>query len=272
MSVITTWHPSLGTPPPDELAAPPIDLRGRPRMTVWGWALSLVGVLAVLGGGWWVTNSPMFDLRSLHVSGNAHLTSPVVARLAGLDSNTNVLWLSMDAAEDRLEANPWVASAEVTRTLPSTIAVVIRERVVAAVISTDGKRFLVASDGVVLGPASAKAKLPLVAGSFGEVAPGVRLTEVTPALRAVAGLPPDLRASVLEGMVNDQGVLTLRLRGGITAIYGDATDAKEKGEALLAVVVWATENGVRPLLVNVESPAAPALRLAPGFSVSNDVS
>jgi cell division protein FtsQ len=82
----------------------------------------------------------MFDLRSLNVSGNARLTSPMVGKLAGLDSSTNVLWLSVDAAEQALEANPWVASAEVTRTLPSSVAVVVRERVPAAVISTGSAR------------------------------------------------------------------------------------------------------------------------------------
>jgi cell division protein FtsQ len=264
VSVITTWHPSFGTTPPKDLSASGFDLRSRPRMSVSGWALTIAGVLAVLAGGWWVTNSPMFDMRSLEISGTTHLTERRVARLAGMDSDTNVLWLSEDAVEIRLETDPWVASAEVTRSLPSSISIRVRERVPAATIAAGAHRFLVSSDGMVLGPAPAKTRLPLVGGSFGEIAPGAQLTDVTPALRAVAALPPELRQSVLQGSVNDDGLLTLRLRRGTTAIYGDASDAEEKGIALLAVMVWAAENGANPIFVNVESPAMPAVRLPRG--------
>ena len=90
--------------------------------------IALAGVLAVLVGGWRVTNSRIFALRNLRVVGNVRLTPSQVERLAGLTRTTNVFWFSSGRAEGKLMESPWVAGATVSRTLPGDVVIRVIER------------------------------------------------------------------------------------------------------------------------------------------------
>jgi cell division protein FtsQ len=207
-----------------------------------------------------VTGSRIFQLRTLQVAGNMHLSTVQVAELAGLTESTNVFWFSSARAERRLESNPWVASATVSRTLPGEVKVVIRERSPVAVASIpSGLRVLVAADGTVLGRAGRGALLPAIAASSLSGGAGARMDPRTPALAVAAALPASLRARVsgIEVAKGDQ--ITLKLAGGAKVLFGDPTAAAAKSESLMAVLSWADQNGVRPAYVDVRAPAAPAL-------------
>nr|MBA3728995.1 FtsQ-type POTRA domain-containing protein [Actinomycetota bacterium] len=201
--------------------------------------VTVTGLAGLLAGGWWVTNSPVFDVRSLSVSGNLQLAPGEVSRLGGLGEGTNVLWFSPGAVEARLERSPWVLSADVTRTLPSTIAVSIRERTPVAVLP--GRTpLLLAADGTILDTIEPSvSRLPLLEGVPAGLRAGQRISPDTPALLAAAALPPPMRARVETVGLDAEGQLTLGLSGGGEVTYGDATRAAEKGDALLAVLLWA---------------------------------
>ncbi|CAN5169195.1 hypothetical protein BH20ACT24_BH20ACT24_01400 [soil metagenome] len=222
--------------------------------------VTVTGLAGLLAGGWWVTNSPVFDVRSLSLSGNRQLAPSEVSRLGGLGEGTNVLWFSPGAVEARLERSPWVLWATVTRTLPSTIAVRIRERAPVAVLP--GRTpLLLAADGTVLGTIDQSAsRLPLLEGVPAGLRAGQRILPGTPALLAAASLPPSLRPRVATVGLDSEDRLTLRLSGGGEVIYGDATRAEEKGDALLAVLLWATRHEIRVESIDLRAPIAPALR------------
>jgi cell division protein FtsQ len=255
MSAISTWHPSSGRTV-GEVALPiPIPARrGR-------WTVLSVGLVVVLAAGWWVTNSPIFDLHRLEVRGTAHLTPGAVARLSGLTERSNVLWLATGPVIRRLEANPWIVSAGVTRELPSGVAITIRERIPVAV--TAGPRpMLVAADGVVLGLAPAEAQLPRV-GIPRSWRPGERFPAGA-ALAVAASFPPFLRPLIERVGEERGGLLVVRMRDGVRVVYGDASAAPAKSAALQAVLSWAVRNGVRAGTVDVVAPSAPAISQAGG--------
>jgi cell division protein FtsQ len=220
------------------------------------WAVLSVGLGIVLAAGWWVTNSPVFDLRSLKVEGNVHVTTAQVASLSGLTSTSNVLWLNADAVERRVEADPWVLVTRVSRDLPSGIIVTVEERVPVAV--TAGRDpMLVAGDGMVLGPASEAAQLPVIETN-GTFSPGERVPE-SDELAVVRSLPPDLLPMAATVRRDSGGSVALALRDGVEVTYGDATAAAAKSEALRAVLSWAARHGIHPASVDVRAPTAPAL-------------
>jgi cell division protein FtsQ len=225
---------------------------------LWSWPLTVFGVLVVLAGAWWVTNSPVFDLRELRLQGAERLSLDEVKAIAGLDDRTNVLWLSLAEVESRLEGNPWILEASVERSLPSTMSLSILERIPVAAVRGDGLPMLVAADGTVLGHSGEPPGLPLLEGAVSELRPGQRLG-AAPELRVAAALPRPLRGRVEGIEVDDDGVLALSLEGGVQSLYGDATQAAEKGQALLAVLRWAEAAGVPVGSVDVRVPAAPAL-------------
>jgi cell division protein FtsQ len=240
----------------------PLELPLPERTAWWGWALMVLGIMAVLAGGWWVLNSPLFDLRGLHVTGNRQLSVEAVRSAAGLTDRTNVLWLSPADVERRLETDPWILRADVDRTLPGTLTVSVVERTPVAVVSA-GSRMLVAADGTVLGKAGAKVTLPLLKVSRGILQPGDRLSAKEELLVATH-LPPQLRPHVVWVERDASGRLRMSLESGVVAIYGDPSDARWKGSVVLSVLRWAAQNGVSPAVVDVTAPLAPTLRAVDG--------
>jgi cell division protein FtsQ len=242
----------------------PLELPLPERTAWWGWVLMALGIVAVLVGGWWVLNSPLFDLRSLHVTGNRQLSVEDVRAAAGLGDGTNVLWLSPADVERRLETDPWILRADVERTLPGTLAVSVVERAPVAVVSAGG-RMLVAADGTVLGKAGPEVTLPLLKVSRGILHPGDRLS-AKEELQVATHLPRQLRPHVVWVERDGSGRLRMSLDSGVVAIYGDPTDARWKGSVVLAVLQWAAQSGVSPAVVDVTAPLAPTLRAVDGFT------
>ncbi len=252
MSAISTSHPSRGT----ALQVPSLPLPAGSRLAKW--SILSVGLAVVLGAGWWITNSPAFDMRSVAVRGNGHLAAEEVERLSGLTTTTNVLWLKTGPAERRLEANPWVLAARISRHPPSGITITIEERVAVAV--TAGRhRMLLAGDGMVLGSADNAVRLPVIEIN-GTPSRGHRV-DSSGELAVVRSLPPRLLQEVKWVGRTPEGALVAVLRDGIKVLYGSSEAAGAKSEALQAVLSWATRHGVHPALVDVRSPAAPAVRL-----------
>jgi cell division protein FtsQ len=233
-----------------------------------GRLVAALAIVAVLAGGWWVTNSKIFQLRTLRVVGNAHLSPAQVARLAGLSSSTNVFWFSSARAERKLESSPWVASATVSRMLPAVVTIVIHERFPVAVVSdAAGRAVLVAGDGIVLGPARRWSKVPVIGVPVLRTAQPPRIDPSDPGLGVAAGLPASLRGRVASIEVAQGGQVTLWLTGDVRVRFGDASEVPVKGQALTAVMAWATRNGVDPAYVDVSAPAAPALLPKAGAGV-----
>ena len=206
-----------------------------------------------------VSRSPVFEVRHLQVRGARHLSAARVARIAGVDGKANVLWMSTAEVERRLERHPWIAEARVSRTLPATVAIRVRERQAVAVLVPQG--LLVAGDGMVLGRAPPGTLLPVVGGVAGARV-GARVRDPAPQLRAAEAIPAGLRWRVERVGVRSDGELAVLTRDGVLVRLGDGADLEAKWAALEAVLRWAGRNGVRARYVDVRAPSAPALRPA----------
>lgn len=219
-------------------------------------AVTLVGLSLIGSAAWGVTHSRIFALRSLTISGNVHVSAAEVARVAGLDPRTNVLWLSSGAVTGRLKSDPWIRDVRVSRTLPSAVSVTVVERTPVAILA--GSRLLVSSDGVVLGPADATTRLPVIEGPRGHVG-SAGLPSDLPALRVAASLPKDLATKLLRVGSSPSGDLALTLRDGTKVVFGDAEQAQAKAAALQALLRWMGRTGIRPAYIDVSVPMAPAV-------------
>ncbi len=126
----------------------------------------------VLGGAGWyaaqaVTDSPTLRVSEIHVRGNQHLArGDVLALLAGLEGQ-HVLQTDLEEWRRRVLGSPWVEQAALRRVLPSTVEVVIRERLPIAIGRIRGDLYLVDEQGLVIddyGPNYAQFDLPIVDG------------------------------------------------------------------------------------------------------------
>jgi len=230
----------------------------RPSRARWP-ATILVGLALIAAAGWWVTTTAVFDMRTLMVIGNRHLSDAQVARLAGLSRTTNVMWLRTGALANRIERDPWVLRARVSRTLPGTVSVSIQERRPVAVVEAGRALVLVSGDGVILGEARGKVRLPMIALAGVRVTMGGRVSG-SPALLVVArSLPTGVRSKVARITRTGPGGLTLILRNGAHVLYGDASEPEAKAQALSSLLSWTSERGIEADYIDVRTPAAPAV-------------
>ncbi|MFN2590183.1 MAG: cell division protein FtsQ/DivIB [Actinomycetota bacterium] len=247
------------TPTPDRRAN-----RRRLRLPA-GWAFSVVGLVVIAAAAAAVTRSAIFAAATIDVRGNHHLGRGEILRLAGVSEKTNLMWFSPGRVEDVLEGDPWIADASVTRALPSTLTISIRERMPIAVVE-GGRAFVVASDGTILGPAEASqmtSALPSIHASYRRVTTAAALPASTPGLIVLRSMPASLRKLVMGVRLDSKGFLTVELDGGAVAIYGDASQSAAKAAAVQALLRYAARRGIEPRRIDVRAPDRPAMIPAP---------
>jgi cell division protein FtsQ len=221
-----------------------------------------VGVVALAVGGLFLSRSSVLHARGIDVVGASHLDRADVIAVAGVSTRTNVIWLDEAAVERRLEANAWIADADVRLALPWTIELSVVERFPVA-IATDGMHeTLVAADGTVLGPVGRVRGLPRIELLATGALDGARESP-RGAAAAVGAMSPELRAQVGVVRVLVDGTLEIRLRGGVVVRYGPGVEARRKASAIERILAWADAEGERIAVVNVVAPDRPAVKLAP---------
>jgi hypothetical protein len=221
--------------------------------------------VAIPALSFWATRTPLFRMRHLEVTGTVRLSSERIAQLGGLDDQANVFWMDLGWVEQRIEADPWVADALVTRSLPGSVHVSIVERTPVAAVKVQEAWWALAADGTVLEELrEAPAGLPLVVPSAktarqdpvevgaapawllgaAEAATAFSVEQAIPGLDAIRLLP--------------HGQLTLRLAHGEVVLLGPAEELSAKAAALEAVLDWSLTEGEPLVSIDLRSPRAPA--------------
>lgn len=226
------------------------------------WAIAAVALLVLVAGGVGFTYTPYFRASTIEVTGERHFSDAAVLRMAGLGERTNVFHLDAGAAERRLERDPWIRRATVTRRLPHTISVTVSERTAVAIVTEGSTAMLVAADGTLLGPASDGVVLPHIAAIEGTGSDDPESVRVGG--HVVAAMPAALRPLVESVSVDLDGSVTVQTTTGVTVTYGDTSQLAAKGQSLLAVLEYAGSRRVRLAAVDVTVPGAPTATLPSG--------
>lgn len=224
--------------------------------------LTLVSVasLALAFLGFAISRSSVFHLRRLEITGTSHLSRTDIVRLSGLTKRTNVPWLDAGLVEERIEADPWVAKAAVSRSLPWTVEIHIEEWQPVAAVLRWNRYGLVAADGTVLAMVDGSRGLPVIVPPSPRGVAAGALSPEGPA-RVIMALDPQTRALVRRVVVAPDGTLDLYLSGGLHVEYGAPTGLAAKASAIQGVLQWATSEGASLRSVNVLVPDSPAVTL-----------
>jgi cell division protein FtsQ len=162
-----------------------------------------------------------FGVKRITVEGQQHVTDAELTKALGAGPGTLMLSFDTDAAKERLEQVSWIKHAQVMRLLPSTLQVVIEERVPFAVWQSRGKTYVVDAEGAVIAPAvrEAYASLPLVVGEGA----GKNAADLLATLKPFDSLTKQMIAATRVG----DRRWTLRLSSGIDIMLPDdgVTDA-----------------------------------------------
>jgi cell division protein FtsQ len=129
------------------------------------------GTIAMLGAsGWWLAHAGMvgaattavdreaaragrtlgFTVENVSVVGRERESRDAILEALQVTRGTPILGVDLAAARARLEALPWIRSAEIERLLPDTLFVRLAERHPLALWQRRGKLWVVGDDGAVI--------------------------------------------------------------------------------------------------------------------------
>lgn len=108
--------------------------------------IMLVAALYVMSG---VVKS-VFQIRSIVITGNEHLTDEELKNMAGLSTDENLFSVSGRKIFLKMMASPWMRSVVVRKEFPDRLLINIREAEPFALLDMKGKLFIVDDRGVML--------------------------------------------------------------------------------------------------------------------------
>ncbi|HEX9244219.1 MAG TPA: FtsQ-type POTRA domain-containing protein [Anaeromyxobacter sp.] len=254
----------------------PAESRRQVARTLSHAALPLAAALLLAGAGWllWVNagRGDFLRIREVRFEGISRATAQELLELSPVQRGDHLLLVDPALVEDALRRHPWVASAEVRRTLPPALAIRIVERRAAAIVDL-GALYLVDTAGEVFKRARPGdgLDLPVITG-VGRDGWVDRRAEVEPLLRGALALLDrwaerglDRRAPVSEIHVSAEYGTTLWVGSEGTEIRLGQGSIPEKLSRLERVLQAVEAEGRRAEVLHLENRRRPdwvAVRLA----------
>jgi cell division protein FtsQ len=215
--------------------------------------VALLSVLTVVAVVYLLFFSSMFGVKEVAVSGSRTVTADQIRAVADVPAGEPLLRLSTGEIRDRVAAMPGIATVEVTRSWPTTVAITVTERTAIAFFDSgpggDGVH-LVDGGGVVFKtvparpPGLPELKLPKVSAD----------DPVTRAVTAVLGvLPEQLLKQVTTATAKTPASVEFTLSSGKVVRWGTAEQTDRKAKVLAALL---TQEGK---VYDVAAPELPTI-------------
>jgi len=198
-------------------------------------ALAAAGVVGA--AAWVLFGSRLLVVRSVVVTGTHLVPRSEIFAVAGVEPGMPLIRVNPARIAARIDTIRQVRGAQVTRSWPDRVVIVVRERTPALALAVpDGGYDLVDADGVVvLQAASRPADLPL----YRTTAPVASLRgdpDLAAAAAVFGELPAGLRHSLAWMTAPGPDQVTLRLAGGITVLWGGTDRAVAKARELTVLM------------------------------------
>ncbi len=213
--------------------------------------LSVLGLVLLLGvGGWVVLATSLLGVREVTVAGTGRLDPAEVRSVAAVPAGEPLATLDTEAVVRRLTALPVVRRVEVRREWPRTVAIVVHERVPAAVQQRSTGWALVDRTGVEFAQQDRRPRgLPLVSAPVAAGPAALRA-----ALEVLEVLPPSVARQVRQVRATGPEEVRLQLGRGRTVMWGSSERGARKA-AVLEVLLTR-----RATVYDVSAPDAPTTR------------
>ncbi len=222
----------------------------RRRSSRWKAIFVALLVAGVLGTAAWVLlGSRLLVARHIDVVGDRLVPRDRLISVARVRLGEPLIRLDTDAVRDRIEAVQEVETARVERRWPATVRIVVRERTPIAAVQQDNRYLQIDRFGVTVLTSAAR---PRGMPSLSVASP----LQSDPALRSglavIQALPPWLSARVAEVRAGSPEAVTLRLKEGITIVWGAPERVADKLRLLRGLLSTTPQRGDK--IIDVSSP------------------
>lgn len=215
---------------PDSLRRAHRRLRRPSRST-----LVYVAIGTVLLGllGWVLYGTSLLGVREISVSGSQIAGPDAVRAAAAVPMGTPLARLDVNEVADRVRAVPSVREVDVSRSWPRTLVITVTERTPVAVVAGPNGFVVLDASGVVfnLVPVHPAGVVVLRLAT-----PGAEDPSTVAALRVVAALTPQLRATLKELIAEAPTRIVLYLTDGRVIMWGDAERSDVKATVATALL------------------------------------
>lgn len=206
--------------------------------------------------------APIFPVRQVDVIGTAHLTEQQVRTTAALPPNATLLRLPAVQIKERLEADPWIVSATVSRDFPDAVRIRIEERVPTALVDVGNGFWIVDEAAWAIAPQSADVTATLiVVRDVSDFEPVAGERSDSPSLRNAlsvwAGLSEELQARTRVLLAPSIDKTALVTTDAIEIFVGPAEDMAKKDLVIRKIL---EEQAGKVVYINVRSVDRPTWR------------
>ncbi len=219
---------------------PPAAAASGPRRQPWRAAFFVLMVLAIVAGvAWALLESRLFVVRGVEVTGT-HLVTPAQVRSAAdIPSGLPLIRVNEAAVAHRVERLRQVESAQVSRDWPNRMLISVTERVPALAVPGSQGYDLVDKHGVVVETVSEQPPdTPILALPGGSAQPSA--LRGNPAVYAAAVVVRELPRYLVKSLVSVRAPsaieVTLRLRNGVSIVWGGTDRPAEKAKELAVLM------------------------------------
>jgi len=164
------------------------------------WILLAIVLVAMVTFGFWLIRSPFLSVSSVDVSGAERSDPNATLTGLGIGVGTPTIDVRADDIERALEADAWVASADVSIAWPGSIAITIAEHVPVAPVRAGPSWVMVSAEGTVLEEVSGVSQeAAIVDIDIGSVVSGSAIDDpyVSGSMAFVSALRPDLKTGAV---------------------------------------------------------------------------
>lgn len=122
-------------------------------------------LLVIIGiGVYSFAHSDVFNIKKIDVSESERFQSEQIQEMCGLKTGINLFEFSAGDCEDKLLENPYIKEAEISRKLPGSVKIKLKERKETASLLKDSAYIVIDEDMIVLRTSQELPQVPLLDG------------------------------------------------------------------------------------------------------------
>jgi len=125
--------------------------------------LCTAGALMVHRYTLWISRSQTFLIQKIGVNGNDLVSEKEILRLGEIPERGNIWRVNLRESEKKIEANPFIRNAVVSRHFPNAVSIRIEEKKPIVLLNAGGMFYSIDQNGILLPAKSGKLyELPIV--------------------------------------------------------------------------------------------------------------